>query len=138
MLVVPSHRNSISWIPQRRFIKLGGFGNLAGRMDFWDVNKNKTISHTYKVTTGKDAGLRGNTALCTVEYPWSPLSRMFPISTTIPRMNVYNGVCINKYNSRDVTDELGWDNTPYLPDRLLEAFWDTGGELGGRRGYRYN
>ena len=48
---------------------------------------------------------------------------MFAISTKIPRMNVDNCVRIYKYYSRDVTDELGWDNAPYLPNHILEKFW---------------
>ena len=34
-------RNTIRWSPHGRFLCLGGFGNLAGDMDIWDVNKKK-------------------------------------------------------------------------------------------------
>ena len=38
-----AHRNTISWAPHGRFLCLAGFGNLAGDMDFWDVNKQKKM-----------------------------------------------------------------------------------------------
>ena len=127
---VPSQRNSISWSPHGRS-DLGVFGNLAGGIDFWDVNRKKIMPHTYGVTMGKYEGLRDNNGSCAVGDLYYPLSRMFAISTTSPRMNVDKCVCIYKYYGRDVKDELGWDNAPYLPDHLLEEFWIPPARKGG-------
>eukprot|EP00566_Odontella_aurita_P009570 CAMPEP_0113583422 /NCGR_PEP_ID=MMETSP0015_2-20120614/32505_1 /TAXON_ID=2838 /ORGANISM="Odontella" /LENGTH=520 /DNA_ID=CAMNT_0000488291 /DNA_START=123 /DNA_END=1681 /DNA_ORIENTATION=+ /assembly_acc=CAM_ASM_000160 len=118
-----SHRNSISWSPHGRFLNLGGFGNLAGGMDFWDVNKKKTMPQI-DPATGADTGGRGNTANCAVGYGWGPDGRTFAVSTTSPRMNVDNGVRVYKYNGVDLTADgglVGWDNDAYKPDKLLEA-----------------
>ena len=38
-----AHRNTVSWSPHGRFLCLAGFGNLAGDMDFWDVNKKEKL-----------------------------------------------------------------------------------------------
>jgi translation initiation factor 2A len=79
-----AHRNTISWAPHGRFVCLGGFGNLAGEMDFWDRNKKKKMGSA--------------TAACAVTHGWSPDSRLFMCATTRPRMNVDNGVEIFRYN----------------------------------------
>ena len=31
------HRNKIIWSPMPRFLALGGFGNLSGEIEIWDV-----------------------------------------------------------------------------------------------------
>jgi len=103
------HQNTVMWAPHGRFLTLAGFGNLAGGMTFWDKNKEKQIPPANPVT-----------AACTVGYGWSPDSRMMFVSTTSPRMNVDNGVHIYRYNG-DKVNNLPWDNTNYLPDRLLQA-----------------
>eukprot|EP00557_Chaetoceros_sp_GSL56_P008164 CAMPEP_0176496930 /NCGR_PEP_ID=MMETSP0200_2-20121128/11451_1 /TAXON_ID=947934 /ORGANISM="Chaetoceros sp., Strain GSL56" /LENGTH=657 /DNA_ID=CAMNT_0017894905 /DNA_START=33 /DNA_END=2003 /DNA_ORIENTATION=+ len=116
------HRNTISWSDHGRFLTLGGFGNLAGGMDFYDRNKLKKIPQ-YDPRTGADLGANGNTASCTVGYGWSPSSRYFLVSTTTPRMNVDNGVKLYKYNGLEIRDKaiVSWDNAKFAPDRLLAA-----------------
>ena len=57
---------------------LVGLGNLAGEMDFWDVNRKKVMGST--------------TSHCAVAYGWSPDSRWFMTATCAPRMNVDNDV----------------------------------------------
>lgn len=37
------HRNTIRWSPFSRFVMLGGFGNLSGDMDFWDLTQMKVV-----------------------------------------------------------------------------------------------
>jgi translation initiation factor 2A len=104
-----AHRNTIAWAPHGRFMCLAGFGNLAGGMTFWDKNKLKMIPPS-----------QGVTASCTVGYGWSPDSRLLVVSTTSPRMNVDNGIRVYRYNGEKVQN-LPWDNTNYLPNRLLQA-----------------
>lgn len=117
-----AHRNTIVWSDHGRFLALGGFGNLAGGMDFYDKNKLKAIPQ-YDPVTGADLGTRGNTASCAVGYGWSPSSRYFMVSTTSPRMNVDNGVRLFKYNGMEICDKsiISWDNSNFLPDLLLAA-----------------
>lgn len=79
-----AHRNTISWSPHGRFLMIGGFGNLQGEMDFYDMRRVKKIGT--------------KTAHCTVGLDWSPCSRYLLTSTTAPRMNVDNGFKIFKYN----------------------------------------
>ena len=108
-----AHRNTVAWAPHGRFLLLGGFGNLAGGMSFWDNNKGK-------LTIG--ALNMGNhvRAEAVVGYGWSPDSRVFLCSTCSPRMNVDNGARLFRYNG-DEWKNVPWDNQNYRPDRLLEA-----------------
>uniref|UniRef100_A0A7S2W6T5 Eukaryotic translation initiation factor 2A n=1 Tax=Rhizochromulina marina TaxID=1034831 RepID=A0A7S2W6T5_9STRA len=87
-----AHRNTICFSPHGRFLCLAGFGNLAGDMDFWDVNKQKKMG--------------SNTAHCAVGFGWSPDSRFFMTATLAPRMNVDNGVKIFRYNGAGPIFEL--------------------------------
>lgn len=117
-----SHRNTIVWGQHGRFLTLGGFGNLAGGMDFYDRNKLKKIPQ-FDPSSGVDLGANGNTASCAVGHGWSPSSRYFMVSTTTPRMNVDNGVRLYKYNGLEIRDPniVSWDNSKYCPDQLLAA-----------------
>ncbi len=117
-----AHRNTIVWSDHGRFVTLGGFGNLAGGMDFYDRNKMKRIPQ-FDPNTGVDLGTTGNTASCAVGYGWSPSSRYFMVSTTSPRMNVDNGVALYKYNGLEIRDKaiITWDNSTFLPDQLYAA-----------------
>ncbi len=117
-----AHRNTIVWSDHGRFLTLGGFGNLAGGMDFYDKNKLKKIPQ-YDPISGTNLGANGNTASCAVGYGWSPSSRYFMVSTTTPRMNVDNGVRLYKYNGLEVCDKniVSWDNAKFSPDLLLAA-----------------
>jgi translation initiation factor 2A len=63
---------------------IGGFGNLQGEMDFYDMRRVKKIAT--------------KTAHCTVSLDWSPCSRYLLTATTAPRMNVDNGFKVFKYN----------------------------------------
>ena len=79
-----AHRNTISWSPHGRFLCIAGFGNLAGEMDFYDMKKLRKIG--------------SNVAHCTVQYSWSPDSRLFMSAVLAPRMNVDNGFKMFRYN----------------------------------------
>jgi translation initiation factor 2A len=108
------HRNTISASPHARFICLAGFGNLAGGMGFWDINKKKLIPHSAANVAGTLQ------AEAVTAHGWSPDSRYFLVSTTAPRMNVDNGARLYKY-SGDLVSELPWNNADYQPNLLLEA-----------------
>ncbi len=93
---------------------MAGFGNLAGGMDFWDINKQKKVPQYHP--SGKDDELLvsyGNTAKPAGSFGWSPDSRLFHVSTMAPRMNVDNGVRVYKYNGDGPICDF-----PLLPDQL--------------------
>lgn len=75
-----SPHNFISFNPQGRLVILGGFGNLAGKIDIFD---RRTLN---KITT-IDAP---NTSHC----EWSPDGRFLLTATLSPRLRVDNGIKI--------------------------------------------
>lgn len=72
-------RNTINFSPTGRFALVAGFGNLAGQIDVYDLEKDYR-----KVTTIES----GNPSVC----EWSPDSRYIMTATTSPRLRVDNGV----------------------------------------------
>ena len=72
-------RNTIIFSPTGRFVLVAGFGNLAGQMDIYDLEKNYQ-----KICTIEG----GNPSVC----EWSPDSRYILTATTSPRLRVDNGV----------------------------------------------
>mmetsp|Transcript_9165 Transcript_9165/g.13454 ORF Transcript_9165/g.13454 Transcript_9165/m.13454 type:complete len:761 (-) Transcript_9165:44-2326(-) len=132
-----AHRNTMDVSPHGRFIVCGGYGNLAGGMDFWDRNKGKMIPRrimlkeeegkaeeedTKYVTIKEAADLSITSSSPVVGHQWSPDSRTYLVSTTSPRMNVDNGVQIHRYDGSVVEESaLPWDNAKYRPDKLLSA-----------------
>lgn len=72
-------RNTILFSPTSRFILVAGFGNLAGQMDIYDLEKDYR-----KVCTIEG----GNPSVC----EWSPDSKYILTATTSPRLRVDNGV----------------------------------------------
>ncbi|GES65527.1 eukaryotic translation initiation factor 2A [Aspergillus terreus] len=84
---VPQHnfalapRNTILFSPHGRFVLVAGFGNLAGQMDIYDLEKNY-----HKVTTVEAS----NASVCA----WSPDGQFILTATTSPRLRVDNGIRI--------------------------------------------
>ncbi|TVY80617.1 Eukaryotic translation initiation factor 2A [Lachnellula suecica] len=74
-----SPRNTILFSPTGRFVLVAGFGNLAGQIDIYDLEKNFK-----KICTIEG----GNPSVC----EWSPDSRYILTATTSPRLRVDNGV----------------------------------------------
>lgn len=72
-------RNTILFSPTGRFVLVAGFGNLAGQMDIYDLEKDYR-----KVCTIEG----GNPSVC----EWSPDSRYILTATTSPRLRVDNGI----------------------------------------------
>jgi translation initiation factor 2A len=90
-------RNTISFSPHGRFLCLGGFGNLPGDLEFWDVKDKKLLGRA--------------SAPCTTSFMWSPDSQYFSAATTFPRLRVDNGFKIFRYQGTlignfPVDDEL--------------------------------
>lgn len=82
---VPNHnfplgpRNTILFSPHGRFVLVAGFGNLAGQMDIFDVDKDYS-----KITTVEAS----NASVC----EWSPDGHYILTATTSPRLRVDNGI----------------------------------------------
>ncbi|TKA78978.1 hypothetical protein B0A55_02556 [Friedmanniomyces simplex] len=74
-------RNTIIFSPHGRFVIVAGFGNLAGQMDIYDLEKNYEKVCTIEAS---------NTSSC----EWSPDGRHILTATTSPRLRVDNGIRI--------------------------------------------
>ena len=74
-------RNTILFSPHGRLVLVAGFGNLAGQMDIYDLEKD------YKKLVTIEAA---NASVC----EWSPDGRHILTATTSPRLRVDNGVRI--------------------------------------------
>jgi translation initiation factor 2A len=72
-------RNTILFSPTGRFVLVAGFGNLAGQMDIYDLEKD------YKKICTIEGG---NPSVC----EWSPDSKYILTATTSPRLRVDNGI----------------------------------------------
>jgi translation initiation factor 2A len=74
-------RNTILFSPHGRFLIVAGFGNLAGQMDIYDLEKNYEKVATIEAS---------NTSIC----EWSPDGKHILTATTSPRLRVDNGIRI--------------------------------------------
>lgn len=74
-------RNTIIFSPHGRFVLVAGFGNLAGQMDIYDLEKNYQKVCTIEAS---------NASVC----EWSPDGKHILTATTSPRLRVDNGVRI--------------------------------------------
>lgn len=84
-----SKKNTIRFSTVKgRFLALGGFGNLAGELDFLDVASKRTFKSTR--------------AECTVECEWAPNGRVLMTSSTHPRMRVDNNITFFRYTGEKV------------------------------------
>ena len=74
-------RNTILFSPQARFVLVAGFGNLAGQMDIYDLDRDRRKICTIEAS---------NASVC----EWSPDGKHILTATTSPRLRVDNGVRI--------------------------------------------
>lgn len=74
-------RNTILFSPHGRFVLVAGFGNLAGHMDIYDLEKNYEKICTIQASN------------CT-HCEWSPDGKHILTATTSPRLRVDNGIRI--------------------------------------------
>lgn len=74
-------RNTILFSPNGRFVLVAGFGNLAGQVDIYDLEKDHQKVCTIEAS---------NASVC----EWSPDSKYILTATTSPRLRVDNGVRI--------------------------------------------
>lgn len=92
-------RNSIYYNDFGTLVVLGGYGNLNGRTEIWDVTKKKLIATLM--------------APDTTHLEWSPSGEIFVTATTAPRLRVGN--CFKVWH--------------YTGALLHETIWTPGQEL---------
>ena len=97
-------RNSAYYNPFGNILLLGGFGNLRGKIEVWDVK-------TYKLVSPMEAP-------DTTHLQWSSDGQRFLTSTTAPRLRVGNGVKIWHYSG-----SLLHEHPVASPNELWEASW---------------
>lgn len=74
-------RNTVCFSPHGRFVLVAGFGNLAGQMDIYDLDKDYAKICTIEAS---------NASVC----EWSPDGKHILTATTSPRLRVDNGIRI--------------------------------------------
>ncbi|BAM39175.1 uncharacterized protein TOT_010000636 [Theileria orientalis strain Shintoku] len=69
-----NNRNTVKRDPFDRLVLMGGFGNLRGEIDIWDMKTKRKIAQSKSD--------------CSVTCEFSPDGRYFVTATTVPRMRV--------------------------------------------------
>lgn len=98
------HRNSIYYNPQGNILLLGGFGNLRGNVELWDMTKRKLIAES----NAPDSTL----------LHWSPDGEHYMTATTAPRLRMSNGFKIWHY-----TGTLLYERPWSKQEELWEIVW---------------
>lgn len=103
-------RNTIIFSPTGRFVLVAGFGNLAGQIDVYDLERDHRKLCTIE---------SGNPSVC----QWSPDSRYIMTATTSPRLRVDNGVKLWHVSgklmySEDMVELYNVMWRPVLPEKL--------------------
>eukprot|EP01133_Synstelium_polycarpum_P000425 gene425-504_t len=94
-------RNTIRFSPNGKLLALGGFGNLQGDMDFWDMTRYRKIASTH--------------AHCAIYSEWAADSVHFLTAVLSPRIRVDNGIRVMRYDGTIVHNQS-------IPE-LYQAFW---------------
>jgi translation initiation factor 2A len=97
-------RNSVYWNQFGNLLLFGGFGNLRGNIEVWDMNKKKQVSAT--------------TAADTTQLEWSPSGDLYFTATTAPRLRQANGFKIWHYSGA-----LLYENLFAEKQELYELVW---------------
>ncbi|KAG8229144.1 hypothetical protein J437_LFUL009213 [Ladona fulva] len=104
-------RNSIYYSPSGSLLLLGGFGNLPGKVEMWDVRgSGKTPRKLVSKVDAPDTTL----------LQWSPDGVHFITATTAPRLRVGNGFKIWHFTG-SLLYERPWNKL----EELWEVVWQT-------------
>ncbi|XP_058450447.1 eukaryotic translation initiation factor 2A [Malaya genurostris] len=98
------HRNSIYYNEFGNMLVFGGFGNLPGYIEVWDLNLKKIITE--------------HKAPDTTLLEWSPIGDTFLTATTAPRLRMSNGFKVWHYTGA-LLHETHWPEK----QELLEIIW---------------
>ncbi|XP_071440614.1 eukaryotic translation initiation factor 2A [Hetaerina americana] len=106
-------RNCIHYSPSGSLLILGGFGNLQGKVELWDMRGGGGKSNQRKLVAKLDAP---DTTL----LQWSPDGVHFLTATTAPRLRVGNGFKIWHF-----TGALLYERPWNKQEELWEVCWQT-------------
>lgn len=98
------HRNSIYYNDFGNLLVFGGFGNLPGYIEVWDLNQKKLVTQ--------------HKAPDTTLLEWSPVGDVFLTATTAPRLRMSNGFKI-WHHTGALLHETNWPEK----QELLEVIW---------------
>uniref|UniRef100_A0A182IYZ9 Eukaryotic translation initiation factor 2A n=1 Tax=Anopheles atroparvus TaxID=41427 RepID=A0A182IYZ9_ANOAO len=98
----PGNRNSIYFNEFGNLIVFGGFGNLPGYIEIWDLVRRKKLTN-YQAPD-------------TTLLEWSPAGDKFLTATTAPRLRMANGFKVWHYSGA-LLGEYSWAG------ELLEVLW---------------
>ena len=99
---------------------LGGFGNLRGAIEIWDVEKQKEVAKF----EASDA----------TAVKWSPDGQHILTSTCAPRLRVNNGFKVWHYTSTLMYETFYKDADAKGPgEELWEAIWRPNSELSSKK-----
>eukprot|EP00826_Nyctotherus_ovalis_P037373 TRINITY_DN3402_c0_g5_i5.p1 TRINITY_DN3402_c0_g5~~TRINITY_DN3402_c0_g5_i5.p1 ORF type:complete len:489 (-),score=129.27 TRINITY_DN3402_c0_g5_i5:49-1470(-) len=101
-----NYKNYARFSDGGRFLMLGGFGNLAGDIEFWDF-KRKAVMGNCK-------------AFCTVTSEWASSSKLIMTAILNPRMRVDNSITFFDFAGKKLVMD------PYTSTELYEVKWIKG------------
>lgn len=93
-------RNTVIYSPRGRFVALGGFRNMSGRVEIWDAQRMKKVGDSRMADT--------------IDFSWSRCGRYIVSGTTHPRMRVDNKIRVFHH-----TGGAALSDTPF--EYILEA-----------------
>jgi len=99
-------RNLALFNPQSSILMIGGFGNLRGKIEMWDVAKKVMVS-TFEAADSTNVS-------------WCPDGQRFLTTTTAPRLRVGNGYKVWHYSGA-----LQHEKAFATGDELWEADWQS-------------
>ena len=103
-------RNLALFNPQGSLLMLGGFGNLRGSIEIWDVEGKKSIAN-FEAPDSTDV-------------KWSPEGQHILTTTCAPRLRVSNGFKVWHYTSTLMHETFFKDTTELGPgEELWECAW---------------
>jgi len=110
-------RNTALFNTQGTLLLLGGFGNLRGTIEIWDIEGKKSVA-TFE-------------AADSTEVKWGPDGQHILTATCAPRLRVSNGFKIWHYSSTLLHETNYKDATNLGPgEELWEASWTPDPEIG--------
>ncbi|XP_063707650.1 eukaryotic translation initiation factor 2A-like [Culicoides brevitarsis] len=99
-------RNAVHFNPHGNLVLFGGFGNLRGQIEVWDLEKKKQIC--------------SSSAPDTTQLEWSPTGDFYVTATCAPRLRIGNGFKVWHYSGALLHETL-WPEK----QELWEVQWQT-------------
>merc|ERR1719266_1702990 len=113
-------RNLALFNAQGSLLLLGGFGNLRGTIEIWDIEGKKRVS-SFEAPDSTDV-------------KWSPDGQHILTTTCAPRLRMSNGFKVWHYTSTLMYETFYKDATSLGPgEELWEATWRPNSELGSKK-----